>query len=239
MIHWASYQNKIEVMTMWYVFIPRDVGLQRFFTGTTDNPIRFRSYCKLMEEFGVENAIPIVEYYSYDDCTDAIKFILNTFPLHDDICGSDTVTDVLTQSELITVDGVIPENHITLSEIAYDYFKEVAITTGEVKKMMHQLYGLCHSYSIGTLSYLYYDSPDGKIIRRVIECICKLWDYYGDVYKQRGEIGMLGGCPEHSNKSYLWSLFDETVYLKIWIELEIKSVQFGLPLKYARDNFCS
>lgn len=216
---------------MWYTFVPGEAGLQRYFTGLTDNRVRFRSYCKLMEEYGVENIMPVVEFNNYDRCIEAVKIILNEFPNYGDYDGLG-VDFIVSESELTTIAGWDGDNHIVIPQTAYDYFDEVAMNTDEVKKMMNNFYRLCHSYSLLVLSYLnYHDIPDGKIINSVIDSICKLWKKYGDTYKNHGAFSLMKVNPDSlEHKLYIWSLFDKSAYLKAWMEIVIKTVKFGLPI---------
>lgn len=221
---------------MWYAFVPGDGRLQRYFIGLTDNLFRFRSYCEMMNKFDVENIMPITEYPGYESCKEAVIHVLNMFPNYGDYDESG-IEYLVDESTLMLVKGNIEENYIVVSETAYDYFVEIAMNPEEVKKMMNRLYGICHSYSLGVLSYLYYDSLDGKVVKRVIEIICRLWNEYGAVYKKHGPFKMLSrNHKEGCNKSYIWSLFDQSVYLKLWMEMEIKSSQYGLPLSCLGDS---
>lgn len=216
---------------MWYAFVPGEAGLQRYFTGLTDNCMRFRSYCKLMEEYDVENIMPVVEFNNYDKCADAVKFVLNEFPNYGDY-DSIGIDFIVSESELTTITGWDGDTHIVIPQNAYDYFDEVVMNTDEIKKMMNSLYRLCHSYSLLVFSYFkYYNIPDGKFISDVVDNICKLWKIYGDIYKNHGAFSLMKINPDSlKHELYIWSLFDKSAYLRVWMEMVIKNGKVWLPM---------
>lgn len=211
---------------MYYAFVPGISVMQLYLTGSTDNYPRFRKYCEAMTELHVENIMPIVEYDTVDECLDAMKIVLNEFPNYGDY---EEIAYVVDTSELITVGDDWADNVVVTTSVMYDRFREVVFNELEVSKMMHQLYSLVSSYALKVFSYMRI-SPDVDTLNRLMARLREIWDEYGGLWKNAGSFELMRNDPNSPTKNMrIWSLFSEASYLRLWLEIEIKSMHFGVP----------
>jgi hypothetical protein len=198
------------MIKMFYAFVPNVPNIQARYSGITDNLFRFRKYTELMTEFKVHNIMPKVEFRTYKECIDAMKFaIMNINP---NITGDLDVE--LFGIDLISIHGKTDtENILVMPEFVYEYFQEVSFNPNEVYKLMHDLYRHCSDYVIQKIYPYIVDSPDREVIYEVIR---RLRVIHNEVHEEYMTKSM-----EHTDISDIFYVWDECILCKRFMASEI------------------
>lgn len=196
---------------MFYAFVPNVPNIQSRYSGITDNPFRFRKYTELMTEFKVRNIMPKVEFRTYGECIEAMKFAIMSINPN---MMSDLIDVELFGVDLISIHGKTEtENILVVPEFIYEYFREVVFDPKEVYKLMHDLYKLCSNYVIQKIYPYIVDSPDREVIYEVIH---RLRMIHGEVHEEYMTKSM-----EHTDISDIFYVWDECTLCKRFMASEI------------------
>lgn len=210
---------------MWYLFIPNNRNLQKWYTGFTDNLFAFKNYTEMMKSFHVENQ---VEEFSEFDTKNACLDFANRFLSK--MSWTDRHTEVFESiNELISISSSGIEPTITVvPESVYEEYLEVGIcNSNEVTKMLHDLNRLCSPLSIKWLyQYLKPGDKDAVLIHELIARMYEIWKTFTTEYGTDLNRFFVYG-------EMIWDILDQSYYLRMFIASDILKFTVVEDLDYS------